>query len=125
MAIKFDMVSAIKVQFLEPIFEDDFVEKGMTAWLTDIEWDESTDCYKLYFDFTEFEDINAKYFKAIFHPNRHTKHLEEQTGRKLFTAMEAGQYEPKYSVYFSVGNMTTRDDFAFAEEITDYLKEVE
>lgn len=35
--ISMDMVEAIKVQFIKQIFEEDFVEKGMTAWLTDIE----------------------------------------------------------------------------------------
>lgn len=51
-AITYDMVEAIPVQFLKPIFEDDFVEKGMKAWLVDVEWDGKSDCYKLYFDFT-------------------------------------------------------------------------
>ena len=59
--IKFDMVDAIKVQFLKPIFEDDFVEKGMNAWLTDIEWDSKENCYNLYFDFSDFEVENDKY----------------------------------------------------------------
>ena len=125
MAITADMVSAVKVQFIKPIFEDDFVEKGMTAWLTDVEWDNSNECYKLYFDFEEFEDINGKYFKAVFHPNCHTKELEERTGRKMFTAFEAGWYEPKYTLYFSCGDHTTRDNDAFAREITQHLREVE
>ena len=31
MTISVDMIDAIKVQFIKPIFEDDFVEKGMKA----------------------------------------------------------------------------------------------
>lgn len=125
MTIIVDMIDAIKVQFIKPIFEDDFVEKGMKAWLVDIEWAEREKCYKLYFDFTEFEAENDRYFKATFYPNRHTKAIEEATGRTLFTAKESGWYTPKYSVYLSVGDGEKRDDVAFAREITDYLREVE
>jgi len=124
-AITYDMVEAIPVQFLKPIFEDDFVEKGMKAWLVDVEWDGKSDCYKLYFDFTDFEAENDKYFKATFYPNIHTKELEASTGRKLFTAKESGWYEAKYSVYFSCGNHEVRDDVAFAREIQNYLRVVE
>lgn len=117
-----DIVDAIKVQFLRPIFEDDFPDKGMKAWLTDIEWSDQDGCYILYFDFTDFLEENKKYFKECYYPNRHTKELEE-SGRIQFTALEAGYYEPKYGVYFSVGE--GRDDAAFAEEIKNYLREVE
>lgn len=117
-----DIIDAIKVQFIQPIFEDDFVEKGMTAWLTDVVWDSRHSCYNLYFDFTDFEDINAKYFKRVFHPNRHTANVPNSEGRKLFTAHEAGMYESKYSVYFSCGTDDTRDDDAFARDIKKYLR---
>lgn len=56
-------IDAILVQFKKPIFEDDFPEKGMTAWLTDVEWDNRYGSYKLYFYFGEHEDVNKKYFK--------------------------------------------------------------
>ena len=125
MTIIVDMIDAIKVQFIKPIFEDDLVEKGMKAWLVDIEWAEREKCYKLYFDFTEFEVENDRYFKATFYPNHHTKAIEEATGRTLFTAKESGWYTPKYSVYLSVGDGEKRDDVAFAREITEYLREVE
>ncbi len=118
-------IDAIKVQFIKPIFEDDFVEKGMKAWLVDVEWAEREKCYKLYFDFTDFEAENDRYFKATFYPNCHTKAIEEATGRKLFTAKESGWYTAKYSVYLSVGDGKKRDDVAFAREITEYLREVE
>ena len=125
MAIVVDMIDAIKVQFIKPIFEDDFVEKGMKAWLIDIEWAEREKCYKLYFDFTAFEVENDKYFKATFYSNQHTKAIEEATDRTLFTAKESGCYTPKYFVYLSVGDGEKRDDVAFAREITEYLREVE
>jgi hypothetical protein len=116
------IVDAVAVQFLKPIFEDDFVEKGMKAWLTDVEWDLKTDCYKLYFDFTDFEAENLKYFKKSYYPNRVTqeKNLPEA---KFYTALEAGQYEPKYSVYFSVPG-DARNDELFEKEIQKYLRPV-
>lgn len=118
-----DMVDAIKVKFLKPIFEDDFPEKGMTAWLTDVEWDEKMSCYKLYFDFTEFEAENDKYFKECYYPNIHTAGLPQ---KKNYTAKEAGMYSPKYSVYFSVeSSLDKRSDIGFSEEISDYLRVIE
>ena len=125
MTIIVDMIDAIKVQFIKPIFEDDFVEKGMKAWLTDVEWDSNCKYYRLYFDFTDFEAVNEKYFKRCYHPNRLTAEIETATDRRLFTAREAGLYDSKYSVYLSVGDGEKRDDVAFAREIAQYLREVE
>jgi hypothetical protein len=124
MVIHAAIIDAIKVQFLKPIFEDDFVEKGMKAWLVDIEWTEQTGCYELFFDFTEFEAENDKYFKKTFFANKITG--PAPTGQ-LFTAKEAGQYTPKYSVYLSVGegDQEKRDDVAFAKEIQNYLRIVD
>lgn len=119
------LVDAIQVQFLKPIFEGDFPEKGMRAWLTDVEWDSRHACYQLFFDFTDFEAVNEKYFKRCYHPNRHTAEIEAATDRRLFTAREAGLYDSKYSVYLSVGDGEKRDDVAFAREIAQYLREVE
>lgn len=119
--ITVDMVSAIKVQFIKPIFGDDFVEKGMMAWLTDIEWDEKADCYNLYFDLSDFEEYNDKYFKECYYENSATRLIN--TRRSMFTAKEAGFYKPKYSVYFSVKS-GVRNDPAFAVEIQPYLREV-
>lgn len=118
-AITVNMLDAIKVQWLKPIFEDDFPERGMTAWLTAVEWEDGEQCYKLYFDFKEFEAVNAKYFREVYYANVHTGHDKE-----MFTALEAGQYTPKYSVYFSCGDMANRDDDAFAVEIQNSLKVV-
>ena len=99
--IKANMIDAVKVKFVQQIFEDDFPEKGMIAWLTDVEWE--MDCYKLFFDFSEFDIYNDKYFKQVYRPNKYTSHLES-TGRKMFTAKESGNYNPKYSVYFSISS---------------------
>ena len=119
--IRANMVTAQKVIFLKPIFEDDFPEKGMSAWLVDVEWVEKDLCYKLYFDFAEFEAENEKYFKAVYYSNCRTAGLAESTCRKHFTAKEAGCYDPKYSVHFYVESVEHRDDEAFEREITNYL----
>jgi len=121
MAITADMVSAVKVQFLKPIFEDDFAERGMTAWLTGVTWEDH--CYKLFFDFSEFEAENDKYFQRTYYANRHTAHIARDDG--LYTAKEAGWYEPKTSFYFSANNEETRNDAAFEVTIKEYLREVE
>lgn len=121
MKIKATMIDAIKVQFIKPIFEDDFVEKGMTAWLTDIEWDGKSDCYKLYFDFSDFMGINKKYFKQSYYSNKYTAQIQKDTGRQLFTAFETHNYDPKYSVFFSLSS-NGRDDLLLEEEILSYLR---
>lgn len=129
--ITVDMIEAKKVIFLKPICEEDFPEKGMTAWLTDVEWDSAHECYELYFDFSEFEDINDKYFKRVYRPNRYTAQTAQidASGTRLYTAKEAGYYQSKYSVFLSavVDNkcLNVRNDAAFAETIKQYLKEVE
>lgn len=122
-----NMIEAKKVMFLQPLlFEDDFVERGMKAWLTKIEWNQHNECYKLYFDFTEFEAENDKYFTQTYYPNRHTRDLEK-TGRKLFTAKEAGMYNNKESFCFSpmvVGQCVDyKNDAAFEESIKEFLVE--
>lgn len=124
--ITVDMIDAIEVQFLKPIFEDDFPERGMKAWLTAIEWKPNSECYKLFFDFGEHEAHNRKYFRETYYPNRHTAAAGlEANGRTKFTAIEAGVYSPKYSVYFNTeAARDKRDDEAFAKEITDYLRDV-
>lgn len=118
--IEVSMIEAIKVQFIKPIFEDDFVEKGMKAWLTDIEWAHREECYHLFFDFTDFEEYNDKYFKETFYSND----TDSFNVRKLKTAKEVGDYKPKYSVYLSVTG-DGRNDEVFAEEIKQYLRVVE
>lgn len=73
--ITIDLLDAVKVQFLKQIFEDDFPERGMKAWLTKIEWNEDHCGYDLYFDFSEFEQENEKYFIEVYYSNRHTEKL--------------------------------------------------
>lgn len=115
--ITVDMLDAIKVQFLKPIFEDDFPERGMTAWLTKI--DRVGDCWKLYFDFTEFEAINDKYFVEAY--NYSSKQYRENGGvmKGTYTAKEAGEYRPKYSVMLDVGCEP------FDDKIKKYLRVAE
>lgn len=96
---------AVKVRFKKFICEDDFPDRGMTAWLIDIV-DEGADGWKLYFDFTEFELENRKYFKRIY----------PLYSKNLADAIEMGYYDPKYSVYVGCGGETK-------EEIDDMLNE--
>ena len=119
--ITVDFVGAIEVQFLDQIFEDDFPERGMVAWLTLVEWEPKDDCYKLYFDFTDFENINDKYFRESYYENKNTRLLGIE--KPLYTAKEAGMYSPKYSVFFSIpGDM--QNDKLFEENIKKVLRVV-
>lgn len=118
-----NLTKAVKVRFIDVLFEDDFVEKGMIAWLTKVEVDEKIDdevVYKLHFDFTEFEAENDKFFTATYYSNNKTRELEEQTGRDLFTAKETGYYTPK--AYFYLG---VRAGETFESEIAKYLEVIE
>ena len=124
-----NLEQAIKVRFVKPIFEGDFPETGMIAWLTHIEWDEGTSCYKLYFDFTEFEAENDKYFRCVYYKNKHTAKIDPEGHREFYTAKEAGMYQPKYSVYFSPRNSEgsfaeERCDADFEIDICNYLKKI-
>lgn len=102
---------AVHVVFLKPIFEDDFVETGMEAWFLAAEWDRKTECFKLFFNFSDFERVNDKYFRETYHPNVHTKQNCPDSTRKFFTAQEAGWYNPRYSVHMSVPGVTA-DNYA-------------
>ncbi len=118
--IKLDMLDAIKVQFLKPIFEEDFPERGMKAWLTKIEKHDKYGCYKLYFDFSEFEEENDKYFtEKYFHNSKVSSFVKSKA---LYTAKEAGYYSPKYDVFF--GRIDESEE-KFETEIKKYLKVID
>jgi hypothetical protein len=91
----------------------------MKAWLTATVYDEKHECYKLFFDFTEFESENDKYLQESYYPNNTTAKLK--LDKPLYTAKEAGYYENKYSVYCSIKS-GVRNDVEFNEEILEYLK---
>jgi len=116
-----NMVSAIQIQFYGIISEDDFIEKGMKAWLTGIDWCKDSNCYILYLDFSDFEEYNAKYFRRTYYGNRYTGEIEEATGRTLFTAIEARYYESKLAIRFALTS-DTRNDKLFEKEIQKYLR---
>lgn len=99
--------TAVKVRFKNFIFEDDFPEAGMVAWFTGIVADYKYGCYRLFFDFTEFESENEKYFRADYY---------DMNGVPCLTAKEIGLYNPKYSVYFG-------DTMRSEEENNKYLSE--
>lgn len=112
--IKEDMIEAIKVMFIKQIHEDDFPEKGMKAWLTDVVRDEHHMCWELYFDFTDFEKENDKYLKNVYYLS-----FANEKG----TAKQAGYYKNKYSVYF--GDTNTEAYGSFEEQISKYLKAID
>jgi len=118
----FDGPDAIKIQFLKPIFEDDFMERGMLAWFIRYEWDNKSDCYALYFDFEDFENYNKKYFTESYFENIDTKKLVEKGHPKksLWTALEAGYYKPKMKTYLSLPN-DERDDKKFKQYLLEYI----
>lgn len=107
-----EMVEAKKVIFLKPIFEDDFPEKGMKAWLTDIVKDVNSECYNLYFDFADFEEENEKYFKGDYY---------DDNSNPCLTAKEVGLYNRKYSVYFGDINMSIKE---LDKELKKHLKDI-
>lgn len=110
-----NITEAIKVQFLIPIFEDDFVETGMKAWLTKIEKED--DMFNLFFDFTDFEQENDKYLTETFY-------MYGKDGKELGTAKEAGWYKNKYSVYFCTSDNACNED-TFNADISKYLKVID
>ena len=109
-SINENMLEAIKVIFLKPIFEDGFPDRGMKAWLTAIDKRESENCWKLYFDFTDFESENDKYMKANYY---------DDNSNPTLTAKQAGRYSNKYSVYF--GDLDTEEFGTFEEQIKEFL----
>lgn len=114
---------AVKVRFLQPIFEEGFVERGMKAWLTNIEWHENYECYELFFDMTEFEQENDKYLtNSFYYPSKETK--EKGIEKALYTAKEAGCYDNKFSDFYSLMS-GKRDDEVFEKEILEYLEVIE
>ena len=116
----------------------------MTAWLTGVKWDNEQESYKLYFDFTDFEEMNDKYFRAEYSANHSSvsalrrKRLEELnigSSRQLYTAKEIGVYDPKYSVNFVVFSPDEvytdqdrtdaagiRNDSLFNSELAKYIR---
>lgn len=119
--IKSDIIEAKKVIFLEAIHEDDFTERGMKAYLTKIEFDEvagDETVFKLYFDFTEFEEENDKYLINAYYPNIHTNKLNSD--KSLFDAKEAGIYTNKYMAYHSERNFD-----GTLRELEKYIREID
>lgn len=114
MTITVDMLDAVKVQWLSPLEDDTFVERGMKAWLTGVEWNAEHLAYELFFDFSDFDVENDKYFRSDYY---------DDDGNSA-TAKEVGAYNPKYSVLFGFTS-NDRDDTLFEIEIEQYLKEVE
>jgi len=101
----------VEVTFKKPIFEDDFPEAGMKAFFMGAEVDKGHNCWKLYFDFAPFEEHNARFFKHAYYDSNSVPCL---------TAIEAGMYEPKYSVY--VGELG--DEKSFHDMVSEFIAAV-
>ena len=122
----FDGPKAEKVLFLKSFFEDDFPERGMIAWFIRYEWYPREGCYKLFFDFKDFEKENEKYFTETYYANDYTKKLIKSgvcDDKTFWTALESGNYSPKYSVYFSLPS-DERNDEELNKELLNYLKPI-
>jgi hypothetical protein len=78
----------IAVVFNEVIFDDDFVEPGMRAFLTGIERCDSN-TLTLFFYFGDDEEYNKKFFRRTFYSKDSTRQL---------LATETDNYDPYYSV---------------------------
>lgn len=101
----------IPITFKKPIFEDDFVEKGMVAYFTDIEqYKEGVLEVHFYFD-PRLLVWNKQFLKRAFHHKQEKGNLTKSL--KAVTALESGDYEEHYSVY--VDEMSN---------VSDYLSEV-
>ena len=110
---------AAKIRFKNAFDADEsFIERGMVAWFTGFEWDSRKECYQLFFDFSDFMCENSKYFREIYYENDLTKKLGVQ--KKFYTALETGDYNPKYWVYFSAED-GKNDDNLLCELITKHF----
>lgn len=108
-----DRLEAVKVRFKQPICEDDFPEKGMIAWFTAIETRSKYGCYELYFDFSDFEKENEKYFTSDYY---------DANGVPCLTAKEVGKYNPKYSIYFGDISWSIEENEKYLSECLEIIE---
>lgn len=98
----FDRDFPIKIKFKQTIFEDEFVESGMIAYLTKVEIDESDSeetVYCLWFNQEPFAKYNQTLLTECYYPNIHTKGLPD---KQYYTAKEAGMFKMRWTSYLSV-----------------------
>ena len=107
-ACKLDEPEASKIRFKKPFDDDSFIERGMLAWFTGYEWDTKKNCYILFFDFEDFSAYNKKYFRETYYENNLTKLLDVK--KPFYTALETGEYRPKYWTYFSIQDGHSDED---------------
>lgn len=122
------MSDAIKVEFLQPIYDEDFPARGMKAWLVKWEWHDDYECYRLHFDFSQFESENDQYFQEVYYPNKRTAALPYE--KEHYTAKEAGYYEPLYWTYYSTpagdGMIASRNDAEMLRTLfKTYLRKID
>lgn len=129
-----NITTPVKIRVKQPIFEDDFVAAGMLGHLVAVEESAERDMFKLFFDFTEFEEHNKALLEPVYYVNGYTERNHPEAVQRVrdglqegVTAIEAGFYEPaNYSVYFSCGkNDCSVDEADFQAEIVNFLEIVE
>lgn len=93
----------VEVAFKQSIFEDDFVEPGMRAYLVGFDEADSSDVndpmYNAYFYFGDHYEHNKKLFRRTFYG--------KEPG-ELLTCEEAGQYQQHYSVYVMANDKVSK-----------------
>ena len=114
--------TAYAVQFLQnPSKRISFIERGMRAWLTDIEIRPNPNkpgwCPVLYLNFEEFEQMNATYFKPKYHNIDGSYQIfvavDLKRHKTAVNAKGANQYVSSVSLYL--------DHIEWPEKITDSM----
>lgn len=112
------------------VFEQSYLEPGMLVNLLAVSRYSRYDnpesagqehCYELVLDAEPYYDLNLKLMREDYYPTIHTP---KDTGRQLFTAVEAGFYNPQEKVYFCVSKESADPMAALLSEI-DSLFETE
>ena len=89
----------------EPFFEDDWHEEGMVLRLTRAEWNDRTECFKIYTDGTGFEFKNFPLMPDVYNSNSHTERKVQEgeiPHKEHYSALDAGMYRPAEENHLSV-----------------------
>ena len=107
------------ITFKKPIFEDSFIEPGMRAKITKVEYSERDEAYIIYFDLSDYFEHNKVLLTESYFPNKYTEKL---LAKPMYTALEANAYTSTTSEYLFVGN-GTRDDVLFNQVLQEFCED--
>ena len=110
----------VKVEFIKSLFEDDFVESGMIAKLYHVEYSERFECWKLWFDFTGFEEHNDTLMEDVY---SYPSHAYTGPTKSAYNGHEAGMYDEYLMRYFGKDFGISVEEFE--ADIKNYLKVIE